>query len=618
MATYNLTTQIVPIISTNDIINCPYSGKKKIIKLPAGTYKLECWGAQGGSYNTNYGGAGGYSVGTITLNTLTTVYLYAGGQPTVSGDTSTIAQGGFNGGGSARYHSYSGTTSPCQAGGGASDIRIGTDSLYARVIVAGGGGGAAAVSRSDLTIKYGGGAAGGSAQSGYGATQTAPGTNGKFGVGADGYITGYNYKYASGGGGGGWYGGGASNQHSDSTDYTAYNGGGSGYVYTSSTASNYPSGCLLATNHQLSSASTLAGNTSFTSPAGSSETGHTGNGYVRITATRVTTSGGGTALRSYDITTTTLPNKLAMGDVLNCPYTGTMKSITLPKGKYVLECWGSRGGGSQDGNASAGKGGSGGYSIGTLELKTQTNLYCYAGGIGAIGYNSLSKGGFNGGGSAYGSSDSEPGCGGGGASDIRIGTDSLYARVIVAGGGGGGGEDSADTVGAGGGTSGSTGGNSIAATQTGGGDFGKGRHAYDGGGGGGGWYGGQTVSNLTSEPTTTGSDNQGGNGGSGYVYTSSTASNYPSGCLLNSDYYLTNASTTIGTASIISPTGTAETGHTSSGYVRIHVLETAGTGPRVNVNGTWKKSTGTYVKVNNTWKEVSDIYVKVNGVWMKQ
>lgn len=34
----------------------------------------------------------------------------------------------------------------------------------------------------------------------------------------------------------------------------------------------------------------------------------------------------------------------------------------------------------------------------------------------------------------------------------------------------------------------------------------------------------------------------GGAGGSGYVYTSSTASNYPSGCKLNNSYYLTNTS----------------------------------------------------------------------------
>lgn len=53
-------------------------------------------------------------------------------------------------------------------------------------------------------------------------------------------------------------------------------------------------------------------------------------------------------------------------------------------------------------------------------------------------------------------------------------------------------------------------------------------------GGGGGWYGG------------TGSNGSGGSGGSGYVYTAATASQYPSGCLLNSSYYLTDASTTAG------------------------------------------------------------------------
>jgi hypothetical protein len=39
----------------------------------------------------------------------------------------------------------------------------------------------------------------------------------------------------------------------------------------------------LNSTHYLSSASTIAGDTSFTSPTGSSETGHSGNGYIRIT-----------------------------------------------------------------------------------------------------------------------------------------------------------------------------------------------------------------------------------------------------------------------------------------------------------------------------------------------
>jgi len=80
-------------------------------------------------------------------------------------------------------------------------------------------------------------------------------------------------SYGSGGGGG-WYGGGAS---------SGCGGGGSGYVYTSSTASQYPSGCLLNSSYYLSNAQTIAGDQSFPAPDGGSETGHSGNGYARIT-----------------------------------------------------------------------------------------------------------------------------------------------------------------------------------------------------------------------------------------------------------------------------------------------------------------------------------------------
>lgn len=260
-----------------------YNGSVQTLNVPyAGKYKLEVWGAQGGSYNSYNGGKGGYSYGTITLSKGATLYVYVGGQPASSSSTSTTITGGYNGGGQARVHSYGGTTTYCQAGGGATDIRVGQDSLYARVIVAGGGGGSASINAA--TTKYGGGTSGGSPVSGFGASQTAGGTNGTFGKGANGYISGYNYKYASGGGGGGWYGGGAVNAQSDSaTGYRNQNGGGSGYVYTSSTASNCPSGCLLTSTYYLINAATVAGNTSFTSPTGTSETGHEGNGYARIT-----------------------------------------------------------------------------------------------------------------------------------------------------------------------------------------------------------------------------------------------------------------------------------------------------------------------------------------------
>lgn len=56
-----------------------------------------------------------------------------------------------------------------------------------------------------------------------------------------------------------------------------------GYVYTSSTAKIIPNGCLLNSTHYLTNAKTIAGNKSFKSPTGKNKTGHTGNGFCRIT-----------------------------------------------------------------------------------------------------------------------------------------------------------------------------------------------------------------------------------------------------------------------------------------------------------------------------------------------
>jgi hypothetical protein len=61
----------------------------------------------------------------------------------------------------------------------------------------------------------------------------------------------------------------------------------------------------------------------------------------------------------------------------------------------------------------------------------------------------------------------------------------------------------------------------------------------------------------------------GAGGGSGYVYTSSTYSQYPSGCLLTPEYYLTNAQTFGGNQSIALPNDTTSTGNTGNGYIRI-------------------------------------------------
>ena len=255
--------------------------------------------------------------------------------------------------------------------------------------------------------------------------------------------------------------------------------------------------------------------------------------------------------------------------IRNFDYTGAVQNYTtVCRGTHTLPVWGAQGG-----NA----GGKGGYSTGVVNLNENMNLYIYVGGQGSRG----STGGFNGGGTTGTSGGT-----GGGASDIRIGTDSLYARVIVAGGGGGKGQDNCAAGGVGGGTTGggsadqnSCGTQAGGGTQTAGGAkgiysgtsgantgaFGKGGNAsdgrYDGGGGGGGWYGG-------GAGASSGWSN-GGGGGSGYVYTSSTASSYPSGCLLNNSYYLTNASTTAGSSSFPGTSSSSETGHSGNGYARI-------------------------------------------------
>ena len=249
--------------------------------LSAGIYILETWGAQGGSYSTTYtGGKGGYSTGTLTLKESQNIYVYVGCQGSAhSTTTGGTSAGGFNGGGSAKTVSYSSTTSYVTGGGGASDIRIGQDSLYARVIVAGGGSG----SSNGISGYYGGGTSAGYGVSGYGGTATTAGTNGSFGVGASANPSSTNYKYASPGGGGGWYGGGSSGtKYSDSTDYRTYTGGGSGYVYTSSTASNYPSGNKLNSNYYLTDTKIYDGNTSFEDINGKLGKGNSGDGYVRI------------------------------------------------------------------------------------------------------------------------------------------------------------------------------------------------------------------------------------------------------------------------------------------------------------------------------------------------
>ena len=274
------------------------------------------------------------------------------------------------------------------------------------------------------------------------------------------------------------------------------------------------------------------------------------------------------AATTYYVQTVDIP----LGDApIDFDYTGDVQTWEVPVGvtQVKLEVWGAQGG-APSGIDSHQQGGKGGYSCGTITLQQNTELYIYVGGQGLSDASGFNGGGF------YQIFHAGNGGGGGGASDIRVGSGSLYARVIVAGGGGGQGGfdnyvwgDSNAMYGYGGGLSGGIGyrNENPAGTQTSGFSFGQGgpsEHVY-GGNGGGGWYGGYGAKDPYD----------GGCGGSGYVYTASTASNYPSGCLLNSSYYLTEAQTIAGNMSFLAPDGTNETGHTGNGYARITITDMA-------------------------------------------
>jgi len=98
-----------------------YTGNYETLVVPvAGTYKLEVWGAQGGTA----GGKGGYTTGNISLNVNQTLYVYIG------------STAGYN-----QLSSGGGNSGDGTVGGGGTDVKINGQALSNRIIAAGGGGG---------------------------------------------------------------------------------------------------------------------------------------------------------------------------------------------------------------------------------------------------------------------------------------------------------------------------------------------------------------------------------------------------------------------------------------------------------------------------------------------
>lgn len=459
---YSDTIGIRPVItiSKKDMENVQtetlydYTGSEQQFIVPkTGYYKIELWGAQGGSTSTSaIGGKGAYTSGYIYLEAKEKIYIYVGGAggTTEAGVASSVL-GGYNGGGPTGGQDCCGRK--FGSGGGATDIRLvngnwnDTTSLNSRIMVAAGGGGAFQNVQTSYNLYndggYGGTLVGGNgSQSEYGstsytycygegATQTSGGkittdctqsasyggaVTGNFGIG--GGTTG-----ARTGGGGGYYGG-------SQSGHIASAGGGSSYIsgyigaiaISSATDRNPKSGCTIGTNNIVCSKHysnnifmnpvMKAGNQSMPShDSKSTMTGNSGNGYAKIT----------------------------YAQEVEYSYSGEAQQFIVPKtGNYKIELWGAQGGNN---------GGKGAYTSGIINLSKEQQIYVYVGGAGSK--NSAGKaeevpGGYNGGGLNYGQECCSRVFGsGGGATDIRLvkGTwnnfDSLKSRIMVASGGGG-------------------------------------------------------------------------------------------------------------------------------------------------------------------------------------
>ena len=234
-----------------------------------GTYTLECWGAgekQGGKSKGDYQAQKG-----------TTLYICVGGKGT-AGDRVKIGEGGYNGGGNGgtAVINKKGQPLKCGDGGcGATHICLKDgvlrelETAYKQnllLMVAGGQGGAQYPTGSG---PFGGGTEGGKPTNKAGetfeaATQIKGFAFGLGQTGRNGIIGTQSGGEGNGGGGGGLYGGFSPQAQGSKTNSPG--GGGSGYV----------------NKKLLVNCETIAGNKSFLSPSGVSETGHAGNGAALI------------------------------------------------------------------------------------------------------------------------------------------------------------------------------------------------------------------------------------------------------------------------------------------------------------------------------------------------
>jgi len=192
----------------------------------SGTYKIEAWGASGGTgifnsnANTELGGLGTYTSGELDLDANEKLYVSVGGEgySPLSQNQYDFIPGGYNGGGRG---TAGGKDDIAGGGGGATDIRVtnGTwdddESLNSRIMVASGGGGGHCYKNDnygnnrtvfpDMSIGLSSEGRLGYWSNGIWNPVVNQTTGYAFGVGGE-YTT-NNSTHGAGGGGGGYYGG---------------------------------------------------------------------------------------------------------------------------------------------------------------------------------------------------------------------------------------------------------------------------------------------------------------------------------------------------------------------------------------------------------------------------
>ena len=593
-----------------------YTGGEQTFTAPvSGTYKLETWGAQGGSANeTYYGGYGGYSSGQIALDLNQKVYVNVGGTGITDDDfdASTYVNGGYNGGGTACGYK----DKLASSGGGATHIATSAGQLTSLsnkktniLIVAGGGGGGGYQQEG-----YSGAGGSGGGYNGVtgkyvinyqnlyisnGATQTSGGSFIQYDV-----YTYYASSFGSGGGaskangnasggGGGYYGGGLGNLFMGA-------GGGSGYIGNSLLIEK----TMYCYNCQESSEiSTKTISTTCTSATPTANCAKQGNGYARITlissqSTIVTdkvtiTAQESTSQNIKSVSSKSITCKLKLNKISRTEkaydgptewtfdYTGGEQTFTAPvNGTYKLEVWGAQGY-----TINSYMGGYGGYSTGKIIFSKNQEIYLFVGekGKGGLANNTRYSSYPNSLNAIAGDNVSYIGSGGG-STHIAL-ENSLISQItklekliIVSGGGGAStwtsGNYWSGTGGSGGGFKGNSGQSNTSyflpgggGTQNSGGNSGSNGTAGNfglseltnpsGSCGGGGYYGGGT------------SWGSAGGGGSGYIGNSllTEKSMYCYNCQESSEESTKTISTTCTSA-----TPTANCAKQGNGYARITLI----------------------------------------------